>query len=240
MAELRVCALYPRELNFYADRGNLMVLRRRCEWRRIGFCRTDAGIRESVDPDEHDLYVIGGGQDADQRRCTADFVEHKGPAIVAAVTRGAVVLGVGSGYQLLGHSYRIDGETLPGLGLIGVESTRESTERLVGNALIEVDLGNGRRLLTGFENHAGRTTLDRGVAPLGVVQSGHGNNGRDRTEGARVGNVIGTYLHGPLLAKNAWFADWLIATALSLPALPPLRDDLEEAVHQQACERAVP
>ncbi len=150
---------------------------------------------------------------------------------------GAVVLAVCGGYQLLGTSYEMGSETLPGLGLVDLHTVRADGPRLIGNVAIEVDLdGSGARVLAGFENHGGRTWLGPGERPLGRVLRGHGNNDRDGREGVRRGRVIGTYLHGPLLPKNAWFADWLIATALDLPpgALGALDDTFETAAHAEA------
>jgi CobQ-like glutamine amidotransferase family enzyme len=147
-----------------------------------------------------------------------------------------VILAVCGGYQLLGHSYQLGEEELPGVGLVDLHTVREDGPRLIGNVAIEVELDRGeRRVLAGFENHGGRTRLGPAAKPLGRVLRGHGNNGRDHLEGVRDGNVIGTYLHGPLLPKNAWFADWLIAAALRLPQpLAPLDDTLEAAAHADA------
>jgi CobQ-like glutamine amidotransferase family enzyme len=147
-----------------------------------------------------------------------------------------VILAVCGGYQLLGHSYQLDHEQLPGVGLVDLETVRVEGPRLIGNVAIEVELEPGeRRVLAGFENHGGRTHLGPAATPLGRVLSGHGNNGEDGYEGVRHGNVIGTYLHGPLLPKNAWFADWLISTALGIRgSLPALDDELEAAAHLDA------
>ncbi|MGH2916872.1 MAG: type 1 glutamine amidotransferase [Solirubrobacteraceae bacterium] len=233
---LRVCALYPDLMNIYADRGNLIVLGRRCQWRGIGYTLLDAGLDDRLDPNGADIYYIGGGQDRDQALCARDLAQRKRDALHAAVARGAVVLAVCGGYQLLGHSYQLGDQTLPGAGLADLRTVRGDGPRLVGNAAIEVELAPGeRRLLAGFENHAGRTFLGASAPPLGRVLAGHGNNGSDGLEGVRVGNVIGTYLHGPLLPKNVWFADWLIETALGLDAtLAPLPDSLEAAAHAEA------
>jgi lipid II isoglutaminyl synthase (glutamine-hydrolysing) len=237
---LRVCALYPDLMNIYADRGNLIMLERRCQWRGIGFELTSAGLGEPLDPDGSDLYYIGGGQDRDQRLCAHDLAERKRDDVHAAAARGAVILAVCGGYQLLGRSYELGTETLPGVGLVDLHTVRSDEPRLIGNVAIEVELGAsgasgaGTRVLAGFENHGGRTFLGD-AQPLGRVLKGHGNNDADGREGVRAGNVIGTYLHGPLLPKNAWFADWLIETALGLPeALPALDDDLEAAAHAEA------
>jgi hypothetical protein len=234
---LRVCALYPDLMNIYADRGNLLLLERRCAWRGIGFSVTSAGLGDPIDADAHDLFYLGGGQDRDQRLCAYDLVETKRDALHAAAGRGALVLGVCGGYQLLGHSYELDDERIPGIGLVDLHTVRaEGGDRLIGNVAIEVDLdgdGNGR-LLAGFENHGGRTHLGAGERPLGRVVKGHGNDGRSGHEGVRRGSVIGTYLHGPLLPKNAWFADWLIARATGRGELPALDDRLEDAAHRSA------
>jgi CobQ-like glutamine amidotransferase family enzyme len=231
-----VCALYPDLMNIYADRGNLLLLERRCAWRGIEFSLRSSGLGEPLDPDAADIYYIGGGQDRDQRLCALDLVEVKREGLAGAAERGAVVLGVCGGYQLLGHSYELGDETLPGVGLLDLHTVRSPGPRLIGNVAIEVELDPGeRRVLAGFENHGGRTELGSGAVPLGRILRGHGNNGRDGHEGVRDGNVIGTYLHGPLLPKNAWFADWLIRTALRFEGpLSELDDALEHAAHADA------
>ena len=231
---LRVCALYPEVMNIYADRGNLLLLERRCAWRGIGFAVSAASFGERVDPAAHDLFYLGGGQDRDQLLCARDLVETKRDALHEAAARGATVLGVCGGYQLLGHGYG----PMPGVGLVDVRTQRSEESRLIGNVAIEVELPglDGPRVLAGFENHAGRTTLGAAERPLGRVLRGHGNDGRSGYEGVVRDGVIGTYLHGPLLPKNAWFADWLIARALGVEpvALAPLDDTLEDAAHAAA------
>jgi CobQ-like glutamine amidotransferase family enzyme len=241
--ELRLLALYPEQMNIYADRGNLLFLQRRCEWRGIDFAYAVAGPGEGFDPAAHDLLYLGGGQDRDQRAVAADMVATKREALAAGLDDGAAMLAVCGGYQLLGHSYQLGAEeTLPGLGLVDLETVREPGPRLIGNVAIEVDLGGGPRTVAGFENHGGRTYLGAGATPLGRVISGSGNNGKDGFEGVRLDNLFGTYLHGPLLPKNAWLADRLIALALarrygSPPDLEPLDDGLEAAA--EACARDV-
>jgi CobQ-like glutamine amidotransferase family enzyme len=237
--ELRVLALYPEQMNIYADRGNIVFLRRRCEWRGIGFAYAAAGPGDAVDPAAHDLFYVGGGQDRDQMAVAADMVASKREALAAAIGDGAVALAVCGGFQLLGHSYQLGGERLPGLGLADLETVREPGPRLIGNVAIEVDLGEGARLVAGFENHGGRTHLGAGAEPLGRVVRGFGNNGVDGLEGVRRANLIGTYLHGPLLPKNVWLADHLIAAALERrygrrPDLGPLDDGLELAAQDLA------
>jgi lipid II isoglutaminyl synthase (glutamine-hydrolysing) len=228
--------LYPDLMNIYADRGNLLLLEQRCRWRGIDFSLATSGVGESLDPDGADLYYIGGGQDRDQKLCAEDLAHRKHDAVHAAAARGAVIVAVCGGFQLLGRSYQLGDETLPGVGLVDLQTVRGDGPRLIGNVAIEVELDPGhRRVLAGFENHGGRTQLGAGVAPLGRVLKGHGNNGRDGIEGVRSANVIGTYLHGPLLPKNAWFADWLIATAAGMTEpLAPLDDELEALAHAEA------
>ncbi len=226
------------------------MLERRCAWRGIGFQLRGIGLGEPLDPDAHDLLYIGGGQDRDQALCARDMVETKRDALHAAAERGAVVFAVCGGYQLLGHGYHIGGERLPGVGLVDLETVREEGPRLIGNVAIQLagDLNPSwpaatghadGRIVAGFENHGGRTRLGGDDRPLGRVLRGHGNDGRSGYEGVRGGargTVLGTYLHGPLLPKNSWFADWLTATALGRdPAeLTRLDDTLEDAAHAAA------
>jgi CobQ-like glutamine amidotransferase family enzyme len=243
--ELRALALYPDQMNIYADRGNILFLQRRCEWRGIGFSHAAAGPGEGLDPGEHDLFYLGGGQDRDQRAVAADMVATKRNALQEAVEGGAVVLAVCGGYQLLGHSYQLGEERLPGLGLVDLKTVRKPGPRLIGNVAIEADLGDGPQTIAGFENHGGRTYLGSDATPLGRVIEGFGNNGEDGLEGVRRNNLIGTYLHGPLLPKNAWLADHLIALALerrygSRPKLEQLDDQLELAAQRCAREAAMP
>jgi CobQ-like glutamine amidotransferase family enzyme len=236
---LRLLALYPEQMNIYADRGNIIFLRRRCEWRGIEFEYQGVGPGDRIDPEAHDLFYVGGGQDRDQRIVAADMVATKREGLAEAVEEGAVLLAVCGGYQLLGHSYQLGSERIEGLGLADLETIRDPGARLIGNVAIEVDLGTGPRVIAGFENHGGRTHLGGRAQPLGRVLRGFGNNGRDRLEGVRRRNMIGTYLHGPLLPKNAWLADRLIQLALgrregSEPELEPLDDALEAAAHDSA------
>lgn len=253
--QVRLLTLFPERMNIYADRGNATFLRRRCEWREIDFEERGATIGERVDPGAHDLIYIGGGQDADQRAVAEDLLANKRRALTEATERGVPLLAVCGGFQLLGESYALEGEELPGLGLADLRTVRTPGPRLVGNVTIEsalephpavtgVPLGpGGGPLLTGFENHGGRTQLGESAVALGRVLRGHGNNGEDGTEGVLAGSVIGTYLHGPLLPKNWWLADHLIAVALECrygetPALKPLPDALERAANERALKLA--
>ena len=232
-ATLRVCALYPELMNIYADRGNIAVLRARCEWRGLGFRLSASSVAEPLDADAHDLFYMGGGQDRDQVAVAQDMVATKRDALHRAREAGAVVLAVCGGYQLLGHSYQVGEQKLPGVGLVDLHTVRSDGPRLIGNCAIEADLGTGPRIIAGFENHGGRTWLGPGERPLGRVLSGHGNNGQDGLEGVHSANVVGTYLHGPLLPKNVWLADRLIELALGIE-LEPLDDAMEDAAHVSA------
>lgn len=231
---LRICSLYPDVMNIYADRGNLLVLERRSAWRGIEVQITAAGFGDRIDPDAHDLFYLGGGQDRDQALCARDLMDTKRDALHAAADRGALILGICGGFQLLGHVYELGNEEIPGLGLVDLRTVRSNGPRLIGNVAIEVALDpDGPRVLAGFENHGGRTHLGTGERALGRVLRGHGNDGRSGEEGVRREGVIGTYLHGPLLPKNTWFADWLIARATGAD-LAPLDDRFEDAAHASA------
>jgi lipid II isoglutaminyl synthase (glutamine-hydrolysing) len=245
MTTIRVGHLYPDYLNIYADRGNIAVLARRAAWRSHELEVTALGLDDPVVPGRHDLYYVGGGQDREQLLVAEDLVR-KADALREAVTGGAAVLAVCGGYQLLGRGYRgFHGEDMPGIGLLPLE-TVAGARRMIGDVLLECELEPGaKRTLAGFENHAGRTRLDSGAEPLGRVLAGFGNDGESGFEGCRAGRVLGTYLHGPLLPRNAWLADWLLAQALAhrlgtdeAPQLEPLRDDLECRAHEVSAARA--
>lgn len=241
---LRVLALYPDQMNIYADRGNIIFLRNRCEWRGIGFELSTCGPGEGFDPTGHDLIYIGGGQDRDQEQVASDMISTKRSALVEAIEADAVVLAVCGGYQLLGRSWATTGGSRPGLDLLDFETVRPDEPRLIGPVAIEVDLSGRPETIAGFENHGGRTYLGEGVLPWGRVLAGHGNNGNDGAEGVAYRNLIGTYLHGPLLPKNHVLADDLIFRALQRKAvrevvLPPLDDELEAAAHTEALAAAL-
>lgn len=235
--------LYPDYLNIYADRGNMAVLERRAAWRGIGFDYRAIGMGDGIVPGEHDLLYVGGGQDREQALVALDLVG-KGEAIREAAEAGTAVLAVCGGYQLLGRFYRDRaGVELPGVGVLPLH-TVAGEGRMIGDVLLECELVRGeRRPLAGFENHAGRTILDDGAEPLGRVVAGFGNDGRSGHEGCRVGRAVGTYLHGPLLPRNAWFADWILAQALAHrlgepPQLESLPDDFEESAQRVSAARA--
>jgi len=239
---IRVAHLYPDYLNIYADRGNIAVLDRRAAWRGLSLAVTAVGVGTPLTA-EYDLVYVGGGQDREQALIAPDLAARADP-LAELVRSGAAVLAVCGGYQLLGRGYRdVAGEELPGAGVFPLV-TVAGQRRMIGDVLLECELDTGeRRTLAGFENHAGRTLLDEGAEPLGRVVAGFGNDGESGYEGCRVGNAVGTYLHGPLLPRNPWLADWLLARAAEhrtgeRPAFEPLPDELERAAHAVSAERA--
>ena len=237
---IKLCHLYPDHLNIYADRGNIAVFRRRLEWRGISLEVAEVGLGDSIPADCH-LYYLGGGQDRDQM-LVAENLAQKADPLRGAATDGAVVLGVCGGYQLLGHGYTAaDGTTMPGVGLLDLE-TAAGDRRLIGDVVMDVTLDGQTRAVVGYENHAGRTRLGGGCTPLGHLLRGHGNNGEDGSEGAVAGRLVGTYLHGPLLPKNPWLADTMLGWALDHAGGPldlePLDDNFEEVAHTVATTRA--
>jgi CobQ-like glutamine amidotransferase family enzyme len=236
---IRVGHLYPDYLNIYADRGNIAVLADRARARGYELDVQPIGMGDAVPVGEVDLFYVGGGQDREQELVAHDLVR-KQDALQEAVDRGAAFLAVCGGYQLLGRHYvDVAGTELPGIGLLPL-STVAGERRMIGDVLLDCEWAG--RTLAGFENHAGRTMLDDSAEPLGRVISGFGNDGRTGFEGCRRGRVYGTYLHGPLLPRNPWFADLLLTEALAhagveavLEALP---DELERAAHAVSAERA--
>jgi CobQ-like glutamine amidotransferase family enzyme len=234
--------LYPDYLNIYADRGNLAVLAGRARRRGLELEIHDVGVGDAT-PGDADFFYIGGGQDREQALIAPDLAA-RGAELSEAVAGGAVVLAVCGGYQLLGRYYRDrSGSKQPGAGVFPLH-TVAGDRRLIGDVLIECELDPGeRQTVVGFENHAGRTILEEGALPLGRVVAGFGNDGTSGFEGCRVGNALGTYLHGPLLPRNAWLADWLLASAVlhrsgELPVFEPLPDTIEKQAHETAKARA--
>ncbi len=231
---LRIGHLYAEEMNIYGDRGNILTLSRRAEWRGIPVEVVGVGRGASPGLAPFDLLFWGGGQDRDQQLVFEDVLEHKAGAIRQAVGEGTVVLAVCGGYQLLGNYYvTADGRKLSGLGLLDLY-TVPGPKRNIGNVLVDVsELGLDPPTLVGFENHSGKTYLGAGLNPLGRVIHGTGNNGEDGSEGVAAGNIFGTYLHGSLLPKNPQFTDLLLRRALARRhvTLPPLDDAVELTAH---------
>jgi CobQ-like glutamine amidotransferase family enzyme len=241
---IRVAHLYPEYLNIYADRGNIAVLVRRSALRGHSLEIEAVSVGDPLRAGEHDLVYVGGGQDREQALVAPDLAA-KGGVIRELVDRGAALLAVCGGYQLLGRGYHgRDDVYMAGVGLFP-HATIAGDRRMIGDVLLECELEAGvQRAVAGFENHAGRTKLDPGAEPLGRVVAGFGNDGESGYEGCRVGRALGTYLHGPLLPRNPWLADlilsWAIAHALGDEPLPldPLPDRLEAVAHDVAAARA--
>jgi hypothetical protein len=236
--KIRVGHLYPDYLNIYADRGNIAVLAQRAAARGHELDVQSIGLGDGV-PEDIDLFYVGGGQDREQALIAPDLAAKAGP-LREAVEADAAFLAVCGGYQLLGRSYRdLAGEELPGVGLLPL-TTAAGERRMIGDVLLECAWAG--ETLAGFENHAGRTILDLDAEPLGRVVSGFGNDGASGFEGCRYRKVCGTYLHGPLLPRNPWFADRVLADALAHAGcpdeLPPLEDGLERDAHRVSAERA--
>lgn len=239
---VRLCHLYPHMMNIYADRGNIAVFRQRLAWRDMALVITEIGLGDDIEPGQHDLYYLGGGQDRDQNLVAKDLVA-KSPTLQAAADAGAAQLYVCGGIQLAGHSYvTADGTQLPGLGILDL-TTEAGDSRLIGDLVIDATIAGTTHRVVGYENHVGRTRLGPSCMPLGRVVSGHGNDGESGSEGAIFNHVIGTYLHGPLLPKNPWLADLLLGWALDHRygpdvVLRPLEDTIETRAHNAAIARA--
>lgn len=234
---LRVTHLYPRLMNIYGDRGNVMTLRHRCEARGIGFELTELSIGDTFKPESADLIFAGGAQDREQRNVAQDLLATKADAIREAVESDVVLLAVCGAYQLFGRFYREStGVELAGAGIFDLhtEHPGEKAKRLIGNIVVNWD----GQTIVGFENHGGRTHLGPAARPLASVRSGHGNNGTDGLEGAVYRNAYGTYIHGSLLPKNPSFADHLLRLALDRrygdSELAPIDDRAEARAHAAA------
>ena len=246
--------LYPTVMSQYGDRGNIICLTQRCKWRGIDVEVKDVNLGDAIDPEEIDIYLMGGGADAHQRLIADDMLEVKGDALRKAIDNGAAALMICGGYQLWGHYYRTyRGDDLPGLGIFDAYTIHRAAQlgtrldnitqagevRSVDNLLVQWD----DRTLIGFENHGGRTYLNPGAKPLGKVLAGGGNNSEDGWEGCVYKNAVGTYLHGSVLPKNPHLADHLIASALrrryGAVSLDPLDDGLELSAHEKAVRRAL-
>jgi CobQ-like glutamine amidotransferase family enzyme len=234
--------LYPDLMNIYGDRGNILTLLQRAEWRGYEVRLLELGRGNHKGMDEVDVFFFGGGQDREQALVYADLLEFKQPQLARAVAEGAQILAVCGGYQLLGHYYQTaGGERYDGIGLIDVR-TEAGKKRFIGDVVVETDIADLKpRTLVGFENHSGRTFLGPKAKPLGRVVIGNGNNGSDGYEGFIQGGVIGSYLHGSLLPKNPHLADHLIRGALKrrgVDELSSLDDSAELAAHELILQRA--
>ena len=228
MKDLRIGHLYPKLLNIYGDGGNIITLKKRAEWRGVGVNINDINSGDTS-IGEHDIYFIGGGQDLQQIEVSKELQRHK-EFLTAERDRGAVFLGICGGYQLLGHYYQPhEGDKLMGISLLDAY-TVAGNKRFIGNVTVGQAMPNNNYLV-GFENHSGLTYLQGDTKPIGTVIVGNGNNGQDKTEGARYKNVFGTYMHGSFLPKNPKFADYLLELALG-EKLEPLDDSIENNAHE--------
>src|SRR6202158_5462848 len=234
--------LYPDLMNIYGDRGNILTLLKRAEWRGYDARLLELGRGNVMHLEEVDVFFFGCGQDREQALVYEDLLEFKQPPLERAVAQGAGVLAVCGGYQLLGHYYQTaEGERFPGIGMIDVR-TEAGKKRFSGAVGVEGEIETlTPKTLVGFENHSGRTFLGPKARPLGKTRLGNGNNGSDKTEGCLQGTVLGTYLHGSLLPKNPHLADYLIRSALirrGVDELSPLDDSVEMAAHERILQRA--
>ncbi|KHO61572.1 MULTISPECIES: type 1 glutamine amidotransferase [Thermoanaerobacter] len=232
--------MYPDLLNLYGDLGNILSLKRRCEWRNIETEVKSITVDLNTNFADIDILFLGGGSDREQKIVSNDLTIKKGKNLKAAIEDGLTVLGICGGYQLLGNYYQTSkGDKLEGVGILDMW-TIASTKRMIGNVVIEANINRKSFKMVGFENHSGKTYLGKSN-PLGKVIIGSGNNGEDKTEGCIYKNVYGTYLHGPVLPKNPEFADILIETALKIKygkvELIPLDDSLEQQAKQSLIER---
>ena len=240
--ELNICHLYPDILNLYGDRGNIITMKRRLEDRGIKVNIDECSIGQPLNADKYDIFVIGGGQDFEQEVLLRDLSSGKAQDIRTAVEEEKTFLAICGGYQMLGEYYKTwDGVQLDFIGAIGVH-TIGAKERMIGNYMFRTTPESGDTVVVGFENHSGKTYLSEQVAPLGMMLSGNGNNGEDKTEGARYKNVFGTYSHGSLLPKNPVLCDFILQTALNhrydgAEPLAPLDDTLELNAHRYMQER---
>lgn len=231
--KISIAHMYPKLLNLYGDIGNVITLKKRCEWRGIDVEFDELEIGAELK--HHDLYFIGGGQDKQQEEVAQELFKNK-DFFIAERDAGSVFLGICGGYQMFGHYYQPAGkDKLPGISLLD-SYTVAGKKRFIGNVTTTCDLVTPNTLV-GFENHSGLTYIQGDTQPLAHVSVGNGNNGSDGTEGAHYKNVFGTYLHGSLLPKNPQFADYLIKIALENRygreiELPKLDDTFENSAHE--------
>lgn len=237
MMELTIYHMYPDLLNLYGDIGNIINLKKRCEWRGIKANIVNFTVETDINIDEVDIFFMGGGSDRGQSIVYSDLTKYRN-VLTDAIENNTVFLAICGGYQLLGESY-IDamGSRIPGLGVL--DYTTESEEgRLIGNVIIKNHLKLNPETLVGFENHGGRTYHDYDT--LGTILTGNGNNGKDNLEGMIYKNCIGTYLHGPVLPKNPHLTDHIILSALKqkygIKELDKLDDELEYKAHNRVLE----
>lgn len=231
--KLTIAHLYPKLLNIYGDFGNVLALKRRCEYRNIDCEVVSVNVGDEIDIEKNDIYFIGGGQDKQQIEVSEEMQNRK-EVLTQAANDGRVFLAICGGYQLLGKYYQPhEGEKLLGIGVLDAYTVAGDT-RFIGNVTAETDFLEPKTLV-GFENHAGLTYLEEGTVPLAKVVVGNGNNSKDGGEGARKNNVFGTYLHGSVLPKNPHFTDYLIKTALEVKYQKPIElEKLDDTIEMNA------
>ncbi len=251
---ISIAWLYPDLMSTYGDRGNIIALQKRCEWRGIDAEVVPVSLESKVlSLTSCDLIFMGGAQDRQQKLAGPDFLKHKGPIVKEMVEKGIPALFVCAAYQFVGHYYKpYQGEKIPGAGIFDLytEHPGDQAKRLIGNVVAEINsewldgqmVRWPKKTIVGFENHGGRTYLGKNLKPFAKIVKGFGNNGEDGFEGAVYKNAIGSYFHGPLLTKNPHIADWLIATALQVKYnrrtnLPLLDDTIEWQAHHAARRR---
>ncbi len=234
---LRIVHLFPELLNLYGDSGNILVLRRRLEWRGLAADVAEVHVGERPSFADADIVFIGGGSDREQRIVCESLLAEQAE-LSSFVEDGGVLAAVCGGYQLLGHSYLMGDEKIAGLSLVDLYTDR-GEPRLIGNVVVESRICD--HPIVGYENHGGRTHLGEGVEPLGRVVYGHGNDGVTGQEGCLYKNVVGTYVHGPLLPKNPGVADYLLSRALERRygngELEPLDDAAELEANKSMYDR---
>ena len=240
--ELNICHLYPDILNLYGDRGNILCMQKRLEWRGIGVTVTGVSIGQALEASAYDLLFVGGGQDFEQEVLLGDLAGAKTKELKSAIEDGLPVLAICGGYQMLGQYYKTwDGAQCDFTGALDLY-TIGSKDRMIGNYMYRTTPESSGSIVVGFENHSGKTYLGEDVAPLGMMIKGYGNNGEDQTEGARYNNVFATYSHGSLLPKNPVLCDFILQTALDrrygkTEPLVPLNDTLELNAHNYMEQR---
>lgn len=234
MYKLNLAHVYPNLLNLYGDNGNVTVLKKRCEWRNIELYITEINEGDNINPEFFDIYFIGSGLELQQNFASKEIIKQK-TALQFAAIQNNVILGIDSGYQILGEYYEnSQKEQIEGLNILNTYTKNDGT-RFIGNVSAKCDFLSPQTLV-GFENHAGKTYIKEGTTPLSKLEIGKGNNGEDCFEGARKNNVFGTYLHGAFLPKNVHFADYLIKLALEKKynekiSLIELDDEIEKKTH---------
>lgn len=247
MYEINICHLYPDLLNLYGDRGNIIALKKRCEWRGITVNIFQVTLGDNFIPEKYDIVFLGGGQDYEQEIIQDDLLKNKGNNIFSAIRNNKIFLCICGGYQLLGKYYKTwDGRQIEFLGALDLW-TIGGKKRMIGDIVFECSFlmsekNDGK--IVGFENHSGRTYLGPDVMPLGKVLKGNGNNGEDKYEGAIYRNVFCSYSHGSLLPKNPVLADHLITLALKqkykdFVSLQPLNDEFEDLAHNSMIMRLI-